>query len=115
MPTYEYLCRKCGHAFEEFQSITEDPLRRCPKCGTDSLARAMGTGGAVIFKGSGFYVTDYRKGKSHGAGTGKKGAKKEPAGPEKKDAQETGTGGASAGAAGPQPAPPPAGGTGTKD
>ena len=61
MPTYEYLCKKCGNTFEEFQSMSEEPLTRCPKCGTDNLARVMGTGGGIIFKGSGFYTTDYRK------------------------------------------------------
>jgi putative FmdB family regulatory protein len=60
MPTYEYVCKKCGHAFEEFQSMSAAPLTRCPGCGTDNLARVMGTGGGIIFKGSGFYVTDYR-------------------------------------------------------
>ncbi|HUI10561.1 MAG TPA: zinc ribbon domain-containing protein [Bacteroidota bacterium] len=72
MPTYEYLCRHCGHTFEEFQSMTEEPLVRCPKCGTDALARVMGTGGGVIFKGSGFYLTDYKK-KDEGKGTAPKG------------------------------------------
>ena len=61
MPTYEYLCKHCGHAFEELQSITEPPLVRCPNCGTDNLARVVGTGGGLIFKGSGFYLTDYKK------------------------------------------------------
>lgn len=63
MPTYEYLCRNCGHAVEELQSMSEAPLVRCPKCGKDSLVRVMGTGGALIFKGSGFYLTDYKKGR----------------------------------------------------
>jgi putative FmdB family regulatory protein len=60
MPTYEYRCRACGHDFEEFQSITADPLTKCPACHRKKLVRLMGTGGGVIFKGSGFYQTDYR-------------------------------------------------------
>jgi putative FmdB family regulatory protein len=60
MPTYEYVCDACAHNFDEFQSITEKPLKKCPKCGKRKLRRAFGTGAAVIFKGSGFYQTDYR-------------------------------------------------------
>jgi putative FmdB family regulatory protein len=61
MPTYEYHCRECGHAFEEYQSITADALVLCPKCGKHALKRVMGGGGGLIFKGSGFYQTDYKK------------------------------------------------------
>jgi putative FmdB family regulatory protein len=64
MPTYEYICKNCGHAFEEFQSIVENPLKTCPECHTDGLLRAVGTGGGLIFKGSGFYQTDYKKSNS---------------------------------------------------
>ena len=60
MPTYEYECGKCGHAFEAFQSMTEKPIRVCPKCKARKVRRLIGTGAAVIFKGSGFYQTDYR-------------------------------------------------------
>lgn len=60
MPTYDYVCNNCAHAFEEFQSIKAKPLRSCPKCGKRTLERLIGTGSAVIFKGSGFYQTDYR-------------------------------------------------------
>jgi putative FmdB family regulatory protein len=60
MPTYEYECDNCGHQFEQFQSIMAKPLRKCPKCGKNSLNRLIGTGAGVIFKGSGFYATDYR-------------------------------------------------------
>ena len=60
MPTYEYQCEKCGHQFEKFQSMTAPVLRKCPKCGKSSLKRLIGTGAGVIFKGSGFYQTDYR-------------------------------------------------------
>lgn len=61
MPTYQYQCKKCGHTFEELQSMSEAPLIRCPNCHTDNLARAVGTGTGLIFKGSGFYQTDYKK------------------------------------------------------
>lgn len=60
MPTYDYQCQACKHAFEEFQSITAPTLRKCPKCGKNKLVRLIGTGAGVIFKGSGFYETDYR-------------------------------------------------------
>jgi len=60
MPTYDYLCDSCGHKFEKFQSITARPLRKCPKCGGKQLKRLIGTGAGIIFKGSGFYETDYR-------------------------------------------------------
>lgn len=60
MPTYEYLCDNCGNRFEKFQSITADTLRKCPECGKMKLKRLIGAGAGVIFKGSGFYETDYR-------------------------------------------------------
>lgn len=60
MPTYDYQCDGCGHAFEQFQSITANPLKKCPKCGKSKLKRLFGTGAGLIFKGSGFYQTDYR-------------------------------------------------------
>jgi len=61
MPTYEYECTKCGHRFEEFQSITAEPLKECPQEGCDGeVRRLIGAGGGLIFKGSGFYTTDYR-------------------------------------------------------
>lgn len=60
MPTYEYQCDACSHNFDEFQSFSEKTLKKCPKCGKRKLRRVFGTGAAVIFKGSGFYQTDYR-------------------------------------------------------
>jgi putative FmdB family regulatory protein len=60
MPTYEYVCRSCEHEFEEFQSMKAAPLRRCPQCGRSTLERKIGLGGGIIFKGGGFYETDYR-------------------------------------------------------
>ena len=59
MPTYEYECPSCGHHFEKFQSITDAPLKRCPQC-RKSVKRLIGTGAGLLFKGSGFYITDYR-------------------------------------------------------
>lgn len=60
MPTYDYRCKACKHEFEEFQSMMDNPLRKCPKCGKLKLERLIGTGAAILFKGSGFYQTDYR-------------------------------------------------------
>ena len=60
MPTYEYKCDACGNAFEKFQSITAAPIKKCPKCGKNKVRRLIGTGAGLIFKGSGFYITDYR-------------------------------------------------------
>ena len=71
MPTYDYVCDACGHKFEEMQSFKADILKTCPKCAKDSLRRLFGTGAAILFKGGGFYETDYRS-ESY-----KSGAKKE--------------------------------------
>ena len=60
MPTYEYICESCDHAFDEFQYFSEPPLKKCPSCKKPKLRRLFGTGSAVLFKGSGFYETDYR-------------------------------------------------------
>jgi putative FmdB family regulatory protein len=60
MPTYDYECDACGHSFELFQSISEPVKKKCPECGKPKLRRLIGTGAAVVFKGSGFYQTDYR-------------------------------------------------------
>ena len=60
MPTYDYECGSCGHRFEVFQSMSEEPIKRCPKCGKP-VRRLIGAGLGVIFKGSGFYVTDNRR------------------------------------------------------
>src|SRR5258708_29180254 len=63
MPTYEYKCDACGHDFEEFQSITAAPVKKCPKCGKNKVRRLISAGAGMIFKGSGFYITDYRDSK----------------------------------------------------
>ncbi|MBN1780123.1 zinc ribbon domain-containing protein [bacterium] len=60
MPTYDYVCAKCNHEFEAFQSITDAPLKKCPECG-GKVKRRIGAGSGLIFKGSGFYITDYKK------------------------------------------------------
>lgn len=59
MPTYDYECQKCGFRFEKFQRITEEPLKICPEC-KGTVKRLIGTGAGIIFKGSGFYCTDYK-------------------------------------------------------
>jgi putative FmdB family regulatory protein len=84
MPTYDYLCDACGNEFEHFQSISDPVLKKCPKCGKPKLRRLFGTGGAVVFKGSGFYQTDYR------SDSYKKGAEKDkPATESKGEKKET--------------------------
>ncbi|MBX7073438.1 MAG: zinc ribbon domain-containing protein [Pirellulales bacterium] len=60
MPTYDYKCDACGHQFELFQSITADAETKCPECKKKKLRRLIGPGAAIVFKGSGFYKTDYR-------------------------------------------------------
>ncbi len=59
MPTYDYKCKKCEHEFELFQSMTDEPIKKCPECNGE-VERLIGTGGGLIFKGSGFYITDNR-------------------------------------------------------
>ena len=60
MPTYEYQCTACGHSFEKFQSIKAAPIKKCPECGKSKVKRLIGMGAGLLFKGSGFYITDYR-------------------------------------------------------
>ncbi len=60
MPTYDYRCNACEHTFEEFQMMSEAVLKKCPECGKLKLERLIGTGAGFVFKGSGYYVTDYR-------------------------------------------------------
>ena len=66
MPTYDYACRGCLHEFEHVQPITQDPILICPKCKKRLLYRKVGRGALVQFKGSGFYETDYKRGKRRG-------------------------------------------------
>jgi putative FmdB family regulatory protein len=60
MPTYDYVCDACGHKFEMFQAMKDDPIKKCPECKKNKLRRLIGAGAGVVFKGSGFYQTDYR-------------------------------------------------------
>ncbi|MBL8816214.1 MAG: zinc ribbon domain-containing protein [Planctomyces sp.] len=60
MPTYEYKCNACQHTWDEFQPITSKPTKKCPSCGKQKAERIISAGGGIIFKGSGFYQTDYR-------------------------------------------------------
>ena len=64
MPTYEYACPKCQHSFEAFQSMNDAPLTKCPKCGKRGVKRLIGGGAGLIFKGTGFYITDYKNKKA---------------------------------------------------
>lgn len=70
MPTYEYACPKCGHEFEQFQSMRDEPLKKCPKCKKTGVKRLVGGGAGLIFKGTGFYITDYKKKSGGGEGGG---------------------------------------------
>lgn len=74
MPTYEYECRSCGHRFDQFQNMSDDPLQVCPSCGETALKRLVGGGIGIIFKGSGFYVNDS---KSESSAAKKSGSKSE--------------------------------------
>lgn len=81
MPTYEYACTKCGHHFDKFQSMRDEPLKKCPKCHRAALKRLVGGGAGLIFKGTGFYITDYRKKeKAPAAGDSKAPADAKPSG-----------------------------------
>lgn len=68
MPTYDYECKACGHRFDEFQNMSDPALTTCPSCNEDALQRLIGGGIGVIFKGSGFYVTDSKNGSSKSSG-----------------------------------------------
>jgi putative FmdB family regulatory protein len=95
MPTYDYQCDACGHTFEEWQSFTDAELTRCPQCKKKKLRRLIGNGAAIVFKGSGFYETDYNRSADY-----QKAVKEEKDGPaEAKPAAE---------ASPPPPPPPPA-------
>ena len=85
MPTYDYRCGACGHEFESFQSITDAPLKKCPECGKRRLERLIGAGAALIFRGSGFYITDYKKGGASSKGSTSQGPKKDSSGGSSED------------------------------
>jgi len=100
MPTYDYQCDACGHAFEKFQSITASASRKCPECGRLKLRRLIGAGAGVIFRGSGFYQTDYRSSgyqeaaKKDGPPAKSEGAGKDSGKPTEKSATKKDSGGA---------------------
>lgn len=97
MPTYEYRCDACGHRFERLQRFSDDPVSTCPECGEDAVERLISAGAGLVFKGSGFYETDYkRKGRpepgpegeaSGGDGTDDDGAGGGSAGPSAPDGE----------------------------
>lgn len=91
MPTYDYVCAACGHHLEAFQSMTAKPLRKCPSCGANKLERQIGSGAGILFKGSGFYETDYR------SSDYKKSAESAKKGPDKDAKSDKGSGGKSDG------------------
>jgi putative FmdB family regulatory protein len=98
MPTYEYKCDACGNAFERFQPITSAAIKKCPKCGKNKVRRLIGIGSGMIFKGSGFYTTDYRdssykdKAKADSPASGSSGETKPEGKPESKtETKPTGT------------------------
>ena len=92
MPTYEYACPKCGHEFEQFQSMRDEPLKKCPKCKKAGLKRLVGGGAGLIFKGTGFYITDYKNkgsGKKEGGGESKSADSKPAASSETKSSSSS--------------------------
>lgn len=89
MPTYDYYCSACKHAFERFESIGDDGPKPCPKCGKKKAKRRLGTGAGLIFKGSGFYVTDYKKSSTSGAGSSDKKPADKPKDGSKKEGKES--------------------------
>ncbi len=93
MPTYAYVCRNCNHELEELQSINDPPLVKCPNCGTDSLARVVGSGAGLIFKGSGFYLTDYVKSEAKKTGTSETKNEETKKGEKKTEATSSGASG----------------------
>lgn len=98
MPTYDYECEACGYKFELFQSITEGVKKKCPKCKKLKLRRLFGTGAAIVFKGSGFYETDYRsESYKKGAAEAKKSTEKKSADDKKSTSKGKKTKGESSG------------------
>lgn len=91
MPTYSYVCKACGHGFERFQTMTDKVVKKCPSCGKLKVKRLIGAGAGLIFKGSGFYITDY--GRKSSGGDDKKQApiKKETNGSSTKSEKSSGT------------------------
>jgi putative FmdB family regulatory protein len=102
MPTYDYICDACGHEFEAFESIKADPQTVCPTCHEARLRRKIGPGAAILFKGSGFYQTDYR------SDSYKKGAEADKSSGSSAKPSEAKTSDTSASSNGVSPPPPPA-------
>jgi len=94
MPTYDYVCDGCGHAFELFQSMTDSVKKTCPKCKKKKLRRLIGAGGAIVFRGSGFYKTDYRS-ESYKKGAAADSGGKSEGGSKKSDSGKSDSGGGS--------------------
>jgi putative FmdB family regulatory protein len=97
MPTYQYQCSACQHAFEELQSMKEDPLTKCPQCKKKKLQRLLGTGAGLLFKGSGFYITDYRSESYKSAAKADSGSSGKSEGGSSKSGDGKGSGSASKG------------------
>lgn len=97
MPTYDYVCTECDHALEAFHAMSAPPLKDCPSCGKPGLKRKIGTGAGLLFKGSGFYITDYRSDAYKSAASSEKGAA--PAKPESKPESKPAAGATAAAAA----------------
>jgi len=93
MPTYDYVCDGCGHAFELFQSMTDSVKKTCPECGKKKLRRLIGAGGAIVFKGSGFYKTDYRSESYKKGAAADSGGKADGGGGKKSDSGKSDSGG----------------------
>jgi putative FmdB family regulatory protein len=91
MPTYDYRCTSCGYQFEQFQPISARPLRKCSRCRRNALTRLIGCGAGVIFKGSGFYQTDYRSKSYDKAAEKERSAGAGAAGSDKREAGQTST------------------------
>ena len=91
MPTYEYRCKSCGYEFEEFQTMSADPLIMCPKCAKPALKRLMSSGAGLIFKGSGFYLTDYKKSNTSSSSSTNSESKSDSKSESKPDSQKEST------------------------
>ena len=94
MPTYEYRCKACGHELELFQSMTASPKKKCPSCGKSALERRIGAGAAILFRGQGFYQTDYRSKGYKEAAQKESGASSPPSTETKSESSDKGSNGA---------------------
>lgn len=93
MPTYEYRCGSCGARFERFQKMTDEPVSVCPECGEEEVERLISSGGGLVFKGSGFYATDYRDPPKKGSGEAASGGDGQSPGESEGSSSTGGTGG----------------------